>query len=124
MNYLSALGITLPSGATNIRKNFDREIDWGMEWKKPRIIAPSQAQSHGLFIMCSPLAHSPPTFVAVMTTYYFTTIEEALRRVKTAVKTLYPGSYYGGITLRSGRRGFAIYQEGRIVEQYTATKDR
>lgn len=74
--------------------------------------------------MYSVLAHSPPTFVAVMTTYYCTTIEEALRRVKTAVKTLYPGCYFGGITLRSGRRGFAIYREARIVEQYTATKDR
>ena len=74
--------------------------------------------------MCNPLAHSPPTLVADMTTHYCTTIEEALRRVKRAVKTLYPGSYFGGITLRSGRRGFAIYREGRIVEQYTATKDR
>lgn len=74
--------------------------------------------------MCSTLAYSPPTFVADMTTYYCTTIEEALRLVKRAVKTLYPGCYFGGITLRSGRRGFAIYREGRIVEQYTATKDR
>ena len=74
--------------------------------------------------MCSTLAYSLPTFVAVMTTYYCTTIEEALRHVKMAVKTVYPGCYYGGITLRSGRRGFAIYQEGKIVVQYTATKDR
>ena len=77
-----------------------------------------------LSAMCCDLAHSPPTFVVVMTTYYCTTIEEALRRVKYAVKTLYPGCYFGGITFRSGRRGFAIYREGRIVEQYTATKDR
>lgn len=69
--------------------------------------------------MCSTLASSPPTFVTDMTTYYCTTIEEALRRVKMAVKTLYPGSYFGGITLRSGRRGFAIYREGKVVEQYT-----
>lgn len=74
--------------------------------------------------MCFTLAYSLPTFVAVMTTYYCTTIEEALRRVKRAVKTLYPGSYFGGITLRSGRRGFAIYREGKIVVQYTASKDR
>ena len=26
----------------------------------------------------------------------------------------------GGITLRSGRRGFAIYREGKVIEQYTA----
>lgn len=77
-----------------------------------------------LSALCSTLAYSPPTFVADMTTYYCTTIEEALRRVKRAVKTLYPGSYFGGIILRSGRRGFAVYQEGRIVEQYTAKKDR
>lgn len=78
----------------------------------------------GLLFLCSTLAYSHPTFVSDMTTYYCTTIEEALSRVKMAVKTLYPGSYFGGITLRSGRRGFAIYREGRIVEQYTATKDR
>ncbi|MBR0291803.1 MAG: hypothetical protein IJQ79_06685 [Bacteroidales bacterium] len=59
-----------------------------------------------------------------MTTYYCTTIEEALHCVKRAVKTLYPDSYFGGITFRSGRRGFAVYQEGKIVVQYTALKDR
>ena len=55
-----------------------------------------------------------------MTTYYCSTIEEALRRVKRAVKVAYPGCYFGGITLRSGRRGFAIYREGKVIEQYTA----
>ena len=25
----------------------------------------------------------------------------------------------GGITLRSGRRGFAIYKDGKVIEQYT-----
>ena len=74
--------------------------------------------------MCSPLAHSPPTFVAVMTTYYCTTFEEALRRVKTAVKTVYPGCYYGGITFRSRRKGFAVYWEGKVVEPYTARRER
>jgi len=54
-----------------------------------------------------------------MTTYYCSTIEEALRRVKKAVKVVNPGCYFGGITLRSGRRGFAIYREGKVVEQYT-----
>ena len=65
------------------------------------------------------MAHSPPIFTADMTTYYCTTIEEALRRVKRAVKVVYPGCYFGGIILRSGRRGFAIYREGKVVEQYT-----
>ena len=64
------------------------------------------------------LAKSTSTF-ADMTTYYCTTIEEALRRVKRAVKVAYPGCYFGGITLRSGRRGFAIYREGKVVEHYT-----
>ena len=27
--------------------------------------------------------------------------------------------FAGGITLRSGRRGFAIYREGKVIEQYT-----
>ena len=59
-----------------------------------------------------------------MTTYYYSTIEEALRRVKKAVKELYPGSYFGGITIQSGRRGFAVYCNGRIMAKYMAIKDR
>ena len=51
-----------------------------------------------------------------MTTYYCPNMEEVLRRVKRAVKVAYPGCYFGGITLRSGRRGFAIYREGKVVE--------
>ena len=31
-----------------------------------------------------------------------------------------PGCYFGGITLRSGRRGFAVYRDGKVVAQYTA----
>jgi hypothetical protein len=54
-----------------------------------------------------------------MTTYYCTTIEEALRRVKRAVKVVYPGCYFGGITFRYGRRGFAIYREGKVIEQHS-----
>lgn len=53
-----------------------------------------------------------------MVTYYCQTIEEALRRAKAAGKQ--PGCFYGGITLRSGRRGFAIYKDGKVVEQYTS----
>lgn len=29
-------------------------------------------------------------------------------------------SYFGGITLKSGRRGFAVYRNGKVVAQYTA----
>lgn len=68
--------------------------------------------------MYSCLAQSPSTFVNDMTTYYCATIEEALRRVKRAVKVAYPDCYFGGVTLRSGRRGFAVYREGKVIEQY------
>ena len=46
-----------------------------------------------------------------MTTYYCHSIEEALRRAKIAGRK--PGCYLGGITLPSGRRGFAIYCDGK-----------
>jgi hypothetical protein len=46
-------------------------------------------------------------------------MEEALRRAKKAVKVAYPGCFFGGITLRSVRRGFAIYREGKVIEQYS-----
>ena len=64
------------------------------------------------------LVISPSTF-ADMTTYYCPNMEEALRRVKKAVKIAYPGCYFGGITLRSGKKGFAIYREGKVIEQYS-----
>ena len=60
-----------------------------------------------------PLAISPVIFTADMTTYYCTTIEEALRRAKNAGKR--PGCFYGGITLRSGRRGLAVYRGGKVI---------
>ena len=63
------------------------------------------------------LAHLPTTFASDMTTYYCHSIEEALRRAKKAGKR--PGCYFGGIILRSGKKGFAIYREGKVVEQYT-----
>ena len=63
------------------------------------------------------LAHRRPTFTADMTTYYCPNMEEALRRAKKAGREA--GCYFGGITLRFGRRGFAIYREGKVVEQYT-----
>ncbi len=51
-----------------------------------------------------------------MITYYCYTAEEALKKAKQAGKR--PGYLYGGIKLKSGKRGFAIYQEGKIIEQY------
>ena len=62
------------------------------------------------------LAISSPTF-ADMTTYYCHNLEEALKRAKAAGKR--PGCWYGGILLKSGRRGFAVYKEGKIQEQYS-----
>ena len=55
-----------------------------------------------------------------MTTYYFRDPEEALRRAKAAGKA--PGCYYGGIILRSGKRGWAIYRAGKVVEVYAVMK--
>lgn len=65
--------------------------------------------------MCSVLAIAPFIF-ASMTTYYCHTIEEALKRAKKAGRK--PGCFYGGIVLRLGRRGFALYREGKGIEQY------
>ena len=53
---------------------------------------------------------------AMLTTYYFNNPEEALRRAKAAGKR--PGRYFGGITLPSGQRAFAVYESGQIVERY------
>ena len=53
---------------------------------------------------------------AAMVTYYFKNPEEALKRAKAAGKK--PGYWYGGITLRSGKKGWAIYKDGKTVEQY------
>jgi hypothetical protein len=54
-----------------------------------------------------------------MTTYYCPNMEEALRRAKKAghgrSKVVSPC----GITLKSGRRGFAVYRDGKVVVQYT-----
>ena len=63
------------------------------------------------------LAHRRPTFTADMTTYYCHTLEEALKRAKKAEKR--PGCYFGGITLRSGRRGFAVYRDGKRLSPST-----
>ena len=67
--------------------------------------------------MCTALAIAPSIF-AGMTTYYCHTIEEALKRAKKAGRK--PGCFYGGIILKSGKKGFAIYRDGKVIEQYTA----
>lgn len=51
-----------------------------------------------------------------MLTYYFRNPEDALKRAKADSK--HPGCYFGGITLPSGKRGFAVYKDGIIVTQY------
>ena len=71
--------------------------------------------------MCPTLAKFLSTF-ADMTTYYCHTLEEALRRAKKAGKR--PGCWYGGITLRSGKKGFAVYREGKVVEQYSVIVEK
>jgi hypothetical protein len=53
---------------------------------------------------------------AAMLTYYFRNPEDALKRAKAAGKR--PGRYFGGITLPSGKRAFAVYEGGQIVERY------
>ena len=53
-----------------------------------------------------------------MVTYYCTSLEEALRRAKAAVKK--PGCFFGGIILPGGKKGFAIYRDGKVVERYTS----
>jgi hypothetical protein len=52
-----------------------------------------------------------------MRTYYFKNPEEALKRAKAAGRQK-TGCWYGGITLRSGKKGWAIYRGGKVVEQY------
>ena len=64
-----------------------------------------------------PIAHRRPIITAKMTIYYCQNLEDALRRAKAAGKR--PGCRYGGIVLRSGKKGFAIYREGKVVEQYS-----
>ena len=54
----------------------------------------------------------------MLSCYYRPAIEEALRRAKKAGREA--GCYFGGIILKSGRRGFAVYKDGKVVAQYTA----
>ena len=69
------------------------------------------------FPLYHPLAISPVIFASDMTTYYCHTLEEALKRAKAAGKK--PGCHFGGIVLRSGKKGFAIYREGKVIEHYS-----
>jgi hypothetical protein len=57
-----------------------------------------------------------------MITYYFRNPEEALKRAKAAGKR--PGYWYGGITLPSGKKGWALYRDGREVERYAVMERR
>ena len=58
---------------------------------------------------------------ATMVTYYFKNPEDALKRAKAAGKQ--PGCYYGGVTLSGGRKGWAIYKDGKAVEIYAVIKN-
>ncbi len=58
---------------------------------------------------------------AAMLTYYFRNPEDALKQAKADSK--HPGCYFGGITLPSGKRGFAVYKDGKIVTQCVYFKD-
>ena len=50
------------------------------------------------------------------------TIEEALKRAKKAGRK--PGRFYCGIILKSGKKGFAIYRGGKVIEQYSVLTGR
>lgn len=63
------------------------------------------------------LAISQVIFASDMTTYYCHSLEEALKRAKKAGKR--PGCRYCGIVLKNGKKGFAIYKEGIVIEQYS-----
>ena len=69
------------------------------------------------FLLCHDLAQARLIFGS-MVTYYCISLEEALRRAKKAGKK--PGCYYGGIILPGGKKGFAIYHCGKVVERYTS----
>jgi hypothetical protein len=57
---------------------------------------------------------------SAMTTYYFKNPEDALKRARMAGKR--PGCWYGGITLPSGKKGWAIYKGSKVIEQYAVIK--
>ena len=67
------------------------------------------------FFMCRGLVHRQAFFVA-MVTYYCKSLEGALCRAKEAAKR--SGCYFGGITLKSGKRGFGVYRDGRRIQLF------
>ena len=71
----------------------------------------------GSFYLYPTLAISQIIFAADITTYYCLSLEEALKRAKIAGKR--PGCRYCGIVLKNGKRGFAIYKDGEVIEQYS-----
>ena len=62
------------------------------------------------------------SYLAAMITYYFKNPEEALKCAKAAGKK--PGCWYGGITLPSGKRGWAVYRDGKVVEVYAVMRNK
>ena len=52
---------------------------------------------------------------AAMRTHFCQTLEEALKKAKKAGKQ--PGCEFWGITF-SGKKGFAVYKNGMLVERY------
>ena len=80
------------------------------------VVSPGGFRDTCFFHLYLTLAHRRPIFTADMTTYYCPNMEEALRRAKKAGREA--GCYYGGITLKSGRRGFAMYRDGKVVAQF------
>ena len=61
------------------------------------------------------MAHSPSIFAA-MITHYCQTLEEALKKAKQAGKQ--PGCEFWGKTFPDGKKGFAVYKNGTLVERY------
>ena len=74
-----------------------------------------------ILVVCHGLAQQVYTLRA-MTTYYFKDPEEALKRVKAAAKR--PGYHHGGITLPSGKKGWALHRDGKVVEMYAVMRVR
>lgn len=80
---------------------------------------PTEIQMHYNILNTLPVCHRLALQVytlRAMTTYYFKNPEEALKWAKAAGKK--PGYWYGGITLRSGKKGWAVYKDGKVVEMY------
>jgi hypothetical protein len=53
-----------------------------------------------------------------MITHYCRSLEDALKKAKLAGKQ--PGCEYMGIILHTGKKGFAVYKNGKLMERYVA----